>query len=142
MQAPSLADFIFSDSDDPLVPPRDFVQTRDLLEDLMTLYEPSMLGAPNPRVDLEIENQARSVINLSSYNYLGLAKHPETIAAAQETLATYGTGACGSPILSGMTDLHRKLESRMSAFLGREATMTPTSDPNKRSRKVTAMTPI
>jgi glycine C-acetyltransferase len=123
LHAPSLADFIYSDTDNPLVPPEDFRQTRRLLEDMVSLYEPSLLGAPEPRVDLEIDNQPHPVINLSSYNYLGLAKHPETIAAAQETLATYGTGACGSPILSGMTDLHRRLETQMSAFLGREATM-------------------
>ena len=52
-----------------------------------------------------------------------MATHPETIAAAQEALATYGTGACGSPVLSGMTDLHHRLERRMSGFLGRESTM-------------------
>jgi glycine C-acetyltransferase len=63
------------------------------------------------------------VINLSSYNYLGLVKHPATIAAAQEALAEFGTGACGSPMLSGMTRLHRRLEARLQEFLGREAAM-------------------
>lgn len=123
MQAPSLADFIFSDSDDPLVPPADFVDTRRILEDMVSLYEPSLLGAPTPRAELEIDHQPRAVINLSSYNYLGLAQHPETIAAAQEALVTHGTGSCGSPILSGMTDLHRRLEKQMSEFLQRESTM-------------------
>src|SRR2546425_867536 len=42
---------------------------------------------------------------------------------ARRALAIYGPGACGSPLLSGMTDLHRALEARVSAFLGRESTM-------------------
>src|SRR5207247_7758811 len=81
------------------------------------------LGAPVPRTGLEVAGERRPIINLNSYNYLGLATHPETVAAAQRALAVYGTGACGSPMLSGMTDLHRELERRLSAFLGRESTM-------------------
>src|SRR6266446_8132985 len=88
-----------------------------------SLYEPSLLGPPIPRTRLETAGVSRPIINLGSYNYLGLATHPETIAAAQEALATYGTGACGSPVLSGMTDLHHRLERRTSGFLGRESTM-------------------
>jgi glycine C-acetyltransferase len=63
------------------------------------------------------------VINLCSYNYLGLANHAEVIAAAQEALRTHGLGACGSPMLSGMTDLHRALERQVAKFLGREDAM-------------------
>jgi glycine C-acetyltransferase len=65
----------------------------------------------------------RPVINLCSYNYLGLANHPEVIVAAHEALRTHGLGACGSPMLSGMTDLHRELERRVAKFLGREDAM-------------------
>ena len=63
------------------------------------------------------------MINLCSYNYLGLANHPEVIAAAHEALRTHGLGACGSPMLSGMTDLHRELERQVAKFLGREDAM-------------------
>ena len=45
------------------------------------------------------------------------------IAAAQEALKTHGLGACGSPMLSGMTDLHRELERQVAKFLGREDAM-------------------
>src|SRR5207248_182351 len=41
----------------------------------------------------------------------------------QEALTTYGMGACGAPILSGMTDLHRELERRIAKFLRREDAM-------------------
>src|SRR5207237_1027659 len=58
-----------------------------------------------------------------SYNYLGLANHPDVISAARDALAKYGLGACGSPLLSGMTDLHRQLERRVAGFLRREDAM-------------------
>ncbi len=119
----SLADFYLSDSEDPLVPPDDFSRWRRETRWASSLYERSLLGGPVPRTEVEVDGARRAVINLSSYNYLGLARHPETIAAAQQALADYGTGACGSPLLSGMTDLHRQLEAELSAFLGRESTM-------------------
>ena len=119
----SLADFVFSETSDPSVPPEEFTQWRRATAWATSLYEPSLLGPPIPRTRLETAGVSRPIINLGSYNYLGLATHPETIAAAQEALATYGTGACGSPVLSGMTDLHHRLERRMSGFLGRESTM-------------------
>jgi glycine C-acetyltransferase len=52
-----------------------------------------------------------------------LANHPEVIAAARAALTTHGLGACGSPMLSGMTDLHRELERKLATFLGREDAM-------------------
>ena len=119
----SLADFLFSESPDPSVPPEEFTRWRRATAWATSLYEPSLLGPAAARTQLEIAGVARPIINLSSYNYLGLATHPDTIAAAQEALATYGTGACGSPLLSGMSDLHHRLERRMSEFLGRESTM-------------------
>lgn len=116
----SLADFYFSDSDDPLRPPEGFVQWAEAGSWAMSMYEPHMLGAVAPRMAIERAGERSDVINLSSYNYLGLATHPEVVAAAQEALRTYGTGACGSPLLSGLSDLHRGLEQELAAFLGQE----------------------
>lgn len=116
----SLADFYFSDSDDPLRPPEGFVQWAEAGSWAMSMYEPHMLGAVAPRMAIERAGERSDVINLSSYNYLGLATHPEVVEAAQEALRTYGTGACGSPLLSGLSDLHRGLEQELAAFLGQE----------------------
>ena len=116
----SLADFYFSDSDDPLCPPEGFVQWAEAGSWAMSMYEPHMLGAVAPRMAIERAGERSDVINLSSYNYLGLATHPEVVEAAQQALRTYGTGACGSPLLSGMSDLHRGLERELAAFLGQE----------------------
>src|SRR5256714_473169 len=116
----SLADFVVGDSDDPLVPPLAFTQWRQAGAWEATLYEPELLAAADARTTINYEGRPRSVINLCSYNYLGLANRPEVIAAARDALAKYGLGACGSPLLSGMTDLHRELERRVAEFLGRE----------------------
>jgi len=119
----SLADFHGPETDDPLVPPPDYVEWRAATTWATGFYEKSLLGPPEPRTELDISGQPKKILNFASYNYLGLAKHPETIAAAKKALDDYGTGACGSPILSGMTDLHRELEGALSRHLGRESTM-------------------
>ena len=120
----SLGDFFVGDSTDPLVPAEDFVRWREQTTWASSMYEPVLHGPAVPRADLESGGEAvRPVINLASYNYLGLATHPEVIAAAQAALAHYGVGACGSPVLSGMTDLHKRLERSLSRFLGREDTL-------------------
>src|SRR5438093_4935033 len=116
----SLADFVVGDSDDPLVPPLAFTQWRQAGAWEATLYEPELLAPADARTTINYEGRPRSVINLCSYNYLGLANRPEVVAAARDALEKYGVGACGSPLLSGMTDLHRQLERRVAGFLGRE----------------------
>jgi glycine C-acetyltransferase len=82
-----------------------------------------MHGSADARTMIEYQGELLPVINLCSYNYLGLANHPEVVEAAREALGKYGIGACGSPTLSGMTDLHRELENTVAEFLGREDAM-------------------
>src|SRR5436190_5074773 len=119
----SLADFVVGDSDDPLIPPLAFTHWRQAGAWEATLYEPELLSSAEARTTINYEGRPRSVINLCSYNYLGLANRPEVLVAAHEALRTHGLGACGSPMLSGMTDLHRELERRVAKFLGREDAM-------------------
>src|SRR3989442_6074843 len=119
----SLADFVVGDSDDPLIPPVAFTQWKESGSWEAALYEPELLATADARTTINYEGRPRSVINLCSYNYLGLANRPEVITASREALAKYGLGACGSPLLSGMTDLHRQLERRVAEFLGRENAM-------------------
>src|SRR5437899_6285422 len=119
----SLADFVVGDSDDPLVPPLAFTQWRQAGAWEAALYEPELLASADARTTINYGGKPRPVINLCSYNYLGLANHSEVLAAAHEALRTHGMGACGSPMLSGMTDLHRELERRVAKFLQREDAM-------------------
>lgn len=119
----TLSDFLVGQSTDPLVPPAIFTEWHRAGEWASALYEPELLGAADARTRISYNGQSKSVINLGSYNYLGLANHPEVIEAAMAALRKYGVGACGSPVLSGMTDLHRELEQKVARFLGREDAM-------------------
>jgi hypothetical protein len=75
----SLADFLFSESPDPTTPPAEFTQWRRATAWATSLYEPSLLGPAVPRTRLEVAGVSRPIINLGSYNYLGLV---QTVAAA------------------------------------------------------------
>jgi glycine C-acetyltransferase len=119
----SLADFYASDTDDPLVPPPDYIEWRRASVWATSLYERVLMGPAIPRTFMDVGGERRPILNFASYNYLGLAHHPETIAAAKRALDEYGTGACGSPVLSGMTDLHRRLMKKLAEVTGREAAM-------------------
>ncbi len=58
------------------------------------------------------------VVDLAGNDYLGLATHPEVIAAAREALSAYGLGATGSRLVRGSTAAHAELESELAAWLG------------------------
>ena len=57
-------------------------------------------------------------LNLCANNYLGLASHPEVIAAAADGLRQYGYGMASVRFICGTQDLHARLERDISAFLG------------------------
>jgi glycine C-acetyltransferase len=119
----SLSNFLAGESDDPLQAPASFTNWMRVGAWAVQLYEPELLATADARTVINYGGKPRPVINLCSYNYLGLANHPEVLAAAHEALRTHGMGACGSPMLSGMTDLHRELERRVAKFLRREDAM-------------------
>jgi len=58
--------------------------------------------------------------NYSSYNYLGLAGHPEVNAAAKAAIERYGTSASASRLVSGERPIHRELERELAAIHGVE----------------------
>jgi len=56
--------------------------------------------------------------NFSSYNYLGLAGHPEVNAAAKAAIDRYGTSSSASRLVSGERPIHRELERAIGALHG------------------------
>jgi len=56
-----------------------------------------------------------------SNNYLGLANHPDLVAAAAAAAEEYGTGSGASRLVSGTMALHRELEEAVARFKGAEA---------------------
>jgi 8-amino-7-oxononanoate synthase len=119
----SLGDFVVGERPDVLSPPAGWSEWRQAGAWEAALYQPTMLRSADARTSIEYDGKPQPVINLASYNYLGLANHPEVLAAARDAMDKYGLGACGSPMLSGMTDLHRQLERALADFLGREDAM-------------------
>lgn len=59
----------------------------------------------------------RTVINLCANNYLGLADHPDLIAAACEAMKPRGFGMASVRFICGTQDLHSALEQRLAQFL-------------------------
>ncbi len=63
----------------------------------------------------------RSVVNLSSNNYLGLTTHPKLRARAREALDKYGVGTGSVRTIAGTMDIHMELERKLAAFKKTEA---------------------
>jgi len=63
----------------------------------------------------------RSVVNLSSNNYLGLTTHPRLREAALESVRKLGAGSGSVRTIAGTMDIHMELERRLAAFKKTEA---------------------
>ena len=101
--------------------------SRTLIEDLKTrlagieadgLYKRERLieGPQGGRIRVA----GREMVNLCANNYLGLADHPEVIAAAREALETYGFGMASVRFICGAQDQHRALEREIAAHLDQD----------------------
>ncbi len=89
------------------------------------LYKPllSLESAPGARVTVD----GRSMINLSSNNYLGLANDARLKDAAIRAVETWGAGAGAVRPIIGNLGLHDELEQVIADFKGVPATMVFTS---------------
>lgn len=65
----------------------------------------------------------REVLNMCANNYLGLAQHPEVIAAAKKALDDWGYGLASVRFICGTQTVHKQLEQRLTEFLGTEDTI-------------------
>jgi len=63
----------------------------------------------------EIQIQGRSLLAFCSNDYLGLANHPELIAALSEGAARFGTGSGASHLISGHHVIHDELEAKLAS---------------------------
>lgn len=73
-------------------------------------------------VHVEVDRRG-PLVNLCANNYLGLANHPDVVAAAKEALDRWGFGMASVRFICGTQSLHLELESRLSEFLGMEDTI-------------------
>jgi glycine C-acetyltransferase len=68
--------------------------------------------------------EAGDVIVLSSNNYLGLADHPEVVAAGIAGLHKYGAGTASVRFICGTFDIHSRLEEKIASTFGFEAALS------------------
>ena len=67
--------------------------------------------------------QDRDVLNLCANNYLGLADHPDIVAAAGQALDRWGYGMASVRFICGTQEIHKELEAALTEFLGTEDTI-------------------
>jgi glycine C-acetyltransferase len=68
-------------------------------------------------------SDGRKVLNFCANNYLGLANNPTLIEAAKNSFASYGFGLASVRFICGTQSIHKKLEKRISDFLGTDDTI-------------------
>ena len=71
----------------------------------------------------DIDTTNGTIINFCANNYLGLANHPEIISSVKEGIEDYGFGMASVRFICGTQDIHKKLESEISSFIGTEDTI-------------------
>ncbi len=86
-------------------------------------YQQPLQGRSGPRVVVN----GQELLLVSAYDYLGLIGHPAIERAAVEAIQEFGTGTGGVRLLTGTTELHRRLERELAAFKGTEAAVTLSS---------------
>jgi glycine C-acetyltransferase len=86
------------------------------------LFKSERIIASPQSAEIELAD-GRKVLNFCANNYLGLADHPDVIAAAKVALDSHGFGMASVRFICGTQDLHKQLEATISKFFGKEDTI-------------------
>ncbi len=79
-----------------------------------------LAGPQSGRIRIASNAGAREALNLCANNYLGLANHPEVIAAAKSAMDAFGFGMASVRFICGAQTLHRELELAIAKHLGKD----------------------
>jgi 8-amino-7-oxononanoate synthase len=118
------SNFYYGAGDDPLNLLRPFNDWyHEALPYGYYLYSEPLVSAPTTQVRVRDgkTGEVRDLLNLASYNYLGISYRDEVKQAAIEATRIYGLGASGSPILSGTMAIHEELAKELAEFKEKEA---------------------
>jgi glycine C-acetyltransferase len=94
-------------------------QLGDIEQQGLTKSERILQSAQGEKV--QVDNA--TMLNLCANNYLGLAQHPDILAAAKAGLERWGYGLASVRFICGTQSIHKELENRLSDFLGMEDTI-------------------
>ncbi len=86
------------------------------------LFKSERVIASPQSAEIELAD-GRKVLNFCANNYLGLADHPDIIAAAKTALDSHGFGMASVRFICGTQDLHKQLEATISSFFGKQDTI-------------------
>ena len=92
----------------------------DIREQGLEKIERPITSPQGPVIEVDHKGERRRVLNFCANNYLGLADHPEIVAAAKATMDDYGFGMASVRFICGTSDLHRRVEKEIADFLGYE----------------------
>ena len=98
-------------------------ETESLKSEGLFKSERLIAGPQQAAINVRSNGTTSEVLNLCANNYLGLANHPEVIAAAHKALDEFGYGMASVRFICGTQTIHKQLEGRISAFLGTEDTI-------------------
>jgi len=98
-------------------------QTEALKSQGLFKTERLIAGPQQAAIDVTDASGVRHVLNLCANNYLGLANHPDIIAAAHQALDEFGYGVASVRFICGTQTLHKALEQRITGFLETEDTI-------------------
>jgi len=87
-------------------------QTEALKAEGLFKQERLIAGPQQAAIDVKTNGDTKEVLNLCANNYLGLANHPEVIAAAHKALDEYGYGMASVRFICGTQTIHKTLEER------------------------------
>ena len=90
------------------------------------LYKRERVITTPQGVEIRVQ-EGQEVLNFCANNYLGLADHPDVIAAAHSALDDHGFGLASVRFICGTQDLHKDLEQTISDFFGTDDTILYTS---------------
>lgn len=118
------SNFYYGAGDDPLNLLTPFARWyKDARPNGYYLYQEALGSAPGTHVRVRNgkTNEWQDLLNLASYNYLGISYRPEVKKAAAQAIEEYGLGASGSPILSGTFEVHEQFADELARFKDKES---------------------
>ncbi|WP_159016364.1 glycine C-acetyltransferase [Cognatiluteimonas profundi] len=98
-----------------------YAETLDDIRDAGLFKSERVITSPQS-AEITLED-GRTVLNFCANNYLGLADHPDLIAAAKDALDTHGFGMASVRFICGTQDLHKQLERTIADFFGTQDTI-------------------